>query len=63
MVIHNILPFAIKLCLLFNGICKKFIDPHKLEKLENEVISILLVGNVFSAFFLYHYSCDISFVK
>ena len=44
--IRNILPTSIRvtitrLCLFFNAICKKLIDPQKLDELEIEAITIL----------------------
>ena len=44
--IRNILPTSIRvtitrLCLFFNAICKKVIDPQKLDELETEAITIL----------------------
>ena len=46
MSILNILPTSIRvtitrLCLFFNAICKKVIDPQKLDELETEAITIL----------------------
>ncbi|XP_029128611.1 uncharacterized protein LOC109806195 [Cajanus cajan] len=44
--IRNILPSSVRvaitrLCLFFNAICNKVIDPVKLDELENEAITIL----------------------
>ena len=44
--IRNILPTSIRvtitqLCLFFNAICKKVIDPQKLDVLETEDLTIL----------------------
>jgi len=43
--IRGILPKSVRqvtrLCLLFNVICRKVIDPTRLDELENEAIIIL----------------------
>jgi len=59
-----ILPTSIRgilalLCMFFNVICKKFVDPQVLDDLENE--TIVSIGNVFSTLiFWYHGSFDSS---
>ena len=37
----NVRQVITRLCLFFNGICSKVIDPQKLDELENEVVLIL----------------------
>nr|KYP59483.1 hypothetical protein KK1_014919 [Cajanus cajan] len=37
----NVRQVITRLCLFFNGICSKVIDPHKLDELENEAVLIL----------------------
>ena len=48
------------LCLFFNAICKKFIDPRVLDDLENEAIRLLCKLKMYfpPSFFQYHGSFD-----
>ncbi|XP_020204470.1 uncharacterized protein LOC109789845 [Cajanus cajan] len=54
--IRNILPSSVRvaitrLCLFFNAICNKVIDPVKLDELENgSNHNLVSIGNVFSTF-------------